>query len=90
MFTDGKWDMWENGDGEVGVEIDGNSICTMEGENKKGNAFAMAKAPEFIDACVKLWQSIKMTGIDEIEGFQEMERVLSQIVSIDELWESIS
>ncbi len=56
-ITKGKWEVWENGDGEIGVEVEGDSICTIEPvntaygiEQMKANARLIAAAPKLLRA----------------------------------------
>ena len=58
MGIEEKWDIWENGDGEIGVELNGCSICTIESINNvygikqmKEYAKLIAKVPELLLAC---------------------------------------
>lgn len=71
-----EWSMWENGDGEVGIEDeDGNSIATMENHpEKESNLALMLQAPRLLESLLKVirevefnqgWKPEQMETVDE-------------------------
>jgi len=78
--TPGPWQTWENGDGEYGIERNGDSLGTMEGQNAKANARLIAAAPDLLEAARSMidWQD---TPAHVRGDFRPIQKALRQAIA---------